>query len=729
MTRTEAATRRALIVGINTYREPGTPVVGRGEHDDPRVWLNLDGAVKDTTRIHDLLVARYGFDSKDVHLLLEGKATRKAILDAIKTHLIDPSQPGDLAFFYYAGHGSRVKNSLSSELNKLDQSIVPVDAAIGVRDIRDKEIRDEFNKILDTGAQLVAVFDSCHSGGVSRGSAGEGAPKSRMIPFDPRDVKDGSQAPAPWERGALILSAAQDDQLSNEDVDEHGIEGGLFTISMARALRSGSPEEPAQNLFRRVKALMKARGWTQEPALEGSPARKGQSLLGTAVSGTTGRAVTAVQSVRNEKVVLQEGIAAGFTVSSELAKVNDAFSRLRIASVDGLSQSTAEVISGDIDAVHAGDLYVVDRWAPPEVPSLRVWMPRPDTTTEQIKSFAQALVELSKENHYTWVSDPFASQPTHVVFMDGNGWHLLVPGAEASNLGPAPSAEEVGRRITGSNVKIFVNLPPSQELQGRIALGPTTENTAIEWVARSEADYHLIGRSTEDGVSYAWSRPWTFDASGSTLPTVTDWVPIGAAMDTAGSRLERLAVRLGRIRAWLELEGPPNPGQYNYRLALKRVGAEEYLEEGTVFDKEEYELAIQSGAPIKGEWRYVYVFAIDRDGRSTLLYPQQAGVQNRFPPEEDQQSPKSAYVLPASSFKVSTPFGTDTFILLASAEQLPDPSVLEQEGVRTRGPTSRGTALQDLLANVGARTRGFQKGDSAPALWSLDRVTIESKGR
>jgi integrase len=48
-----------------------------------------------------------------------------------------PDNPGDVRFFYHAGHGSQVPNSLSSEADELDKSLVPSDG----NDIRDKELR------------------------------------------------------------------------------------------------------------------------------------------------------------------------------------------------------------------------------------------------------------------------------------------------------------------------------------------------------------------------------------------------------------------------------------------------------------------------------------------------------------------------------------------------------------------------------------------------------------
>src|SRR5690242_18761857 len=94
-----AAHRRALLVGIDDYTASHIP-----PHASPvpgRDYTNLGGSVNDVTSMRDV-VARLGFD--DVVTLTDQAATRAAILDAIETRLIAPSQKDDVVFFFYAGH-------------------------------------------------------------------------------------------------------------------------------------------------------------------------------------------------------------------------------------------------------------------------------------------------------------------------------------------------------------------------------------------------------------------------------------------------------------------------------------------------------------------------------------------------------------------------------------------------------------------------------------------------
>ena len=89
--------------------------------------------------MRDLLVARFDFPAEHVRLLRNAQATRAGILAAIQ-QLAGEANRGDVVVFYYAGHGSERRNSLSSEPSKRDQTIVPADANSGVFDIRDKEL-------------------------------------------------------------------------------------------------------------------------------------------------------------------------------------------------------------------------------------------------------------------------------------------------------------------------------------------------------------------------------------------------------------------------------------------------------------------------------------------------------------------------------------------------------------------------------------------------------------
>jgi hypothetical protein len=103
-------------------------------------------------------------------------------------------------------------------------------------------------------------------------------------------------------------------------------------------------------------------------------------------------------------------------------------------------------------------------------------------------------------------------------------------------------------------------------------------------------------------------------------------------------------------------------------------------------------------------------------------------VENRFPPEIETKKPKypAKFQLgPESLFRISEPFGLDTYILLTTTEPLPNPEVLNFSGVRSRGEEKGlGDPLSELLNDVGSGSRGQR--NVAPTSWSVQRLMIQS---
>src|SRR5580692_3361104 len=271
-----AQTQRALLIGINTYQPAGTTadhpagcIYGRCELG---TFENLDGSVNDAQAMADLLTSpKFGFPATNVTLLTNPapphpipgvvflpaeQTTHDGILAAMQKYLVDVPQKGDTVVFYDASHGSLRVNSKGNKLTVLvngqyvhaDSTLVPSDAYKGGYDVRDREMTRIFNAALDKGVHLTVIFDSCHSGGISRGLG----PKyhERSLAFDPRDINEapdaltnGQPRPAPTERTdnpALVFSAAQQDQTAKEmpvggtTKEPHG----AFTAALLEALQA-----------------------------------------------------------------------------------------------------------------------------------------------------------------------------------------------------------------------------------------------------------------------------------------------------------------------------------------------------------------------------------------------------------------------------------------------------------------------------------------------------------
>jgi hypothetical protein len=174
---TAAARGLALVVGVSKY-----PSLSEER------WL--PGAQNDAISVAHYLRGR-GFADSDVTVLGEkqhrgheriaGLPTRAAILRALST-LGARAGPGDFVYIYFSGHGSR-QPSRNTELARgapkpdgLDTTFLPLDIGRWNEDLQtvknaiiDDEFLDAITRIRNRGAFVWAVFDSCHSEGITRG--------------------------------------------------------------------------------------------------------------------------------------------------------------------------------------------------------------------------------------------------------------------------------------------------------------------------------------------------------------------------------------------------------------------------------------------------------------------------------------------------------------------------------------------------------------------------------
>src|SRR5436853_5482017 len=406
-----AAHRRALLVGINDYTASH---IARSPHAPPpleRDWPNLNGAVNDVAAMKEMLALAYGFNRRDIITLTDQAATRAAILHSIETHLETGAAKDDVLLFYFAGHGSQVRNSESDERDKLDESIVPADSRAGAPDIRDKELRVLFNRILDRGARLTVILDNCHSGSGARGLAG-GA-RRRGIRPDLRDVADRGSGPRPESRGALVLSAAQDYDIAWETRDADGVFPGAFSWALLRSLRAAPSGEPALNTFLRAQTLLRSETPFQEPVIAGNASAKFSPFLGTRIDRRDDRIVAVVEKVQSDGVViLQGGWANGLTAGSELHVPGSAVT-LTITSIRGLGRSEAR-LKNPAASIQPGTLVEVVSWSAPPAKPLRVWAPHVSQTLKEIAELARVLAAEAALANVRWVPDPTDATPTHL---------------------------------------------------------------------------------------------------------------------------------------------------------------------------------------------------------------------------------------------------------------------------------------------------------------------------
>lgn len=284
------AEMRALLVGVSDYL-----------HLD----ADLRGPRNDVGLMARALIAR-GAVASDITVLAEPSATLPEGVvnaglptrEAILTGLDDLAGAGaEHAVFYFSGHGTQMPDMDGDEQGGYDEIFLPADAkgwngAKGSVEnaIIDDELRVRMQAILDSGAQLVAMIDACHSETGFRALPDTpAAPVARYVapgllnlPSEVPQV-DGTAEPAPPLTGDFVfLYAAQSDQRAFEypfgDADDPANWYGDFTRNVATALESGAVLNWSDVLQSAMAGMNADAPATQTPDAEGT-------LLNAAVLG------------------------------------------------------------------------------------------------------------------------------------------------------------------------------------------------------------------------------------------------------------------------------------------------------------------------------------------------------------------------------------------------------------------------------------------------------------
>jgi len=265
-----------LLVGIDAYPKPVAP---------------LNGCVNDIRRVEELLQARVTGDGDQWRplVLTDQAATRDAIIAGFRTHLAQ-AKAGDVALFYYSGHGSQSHSPQEFwhlEPDRLDETLVCYDSRLpGGWDLADKELAQLISDVAANEAHVAVILDCCHSGSGTRELLAEGV-NVRRVPTDDRVrpiasfLVDGAQATALSRGGGdaaggwytlpkgrhVVLSACNSEELAKE-LRLGGEQRGAFSYFLLESLSQAGAGLTYRDLFKRVNALVRARVAAQSPQME-----------------------------------------------------------------------------------------------------------------------------------------------------------------------------------------------------------------------------------------------------------------------------------------------------------------------------------------------------------------------------------------------------------------------------------------------------------------------------
>lgn len=708
----------ALIIGIDIY-EPATPAP-----QYTRGWSNLEGCVNDASSIKDFCTASFGFKENNITTLFNQSAGRDSIINALE-QIISKAHKGDVVFIFYAGHGSQVKNTLSNEKDKKDETIVPADHwKKGVADIRDKELAAYFNRLIDKGVLLTVIFDSCHSGSIGRGKTGllAGEVKTRYMEDADTDTRDAAIPVRPEERGALIISAAQDFEFAKEQKDENNISHGAFTLALLKALRQLPAEAAVADIFNSLTAIMKYYGKTQEPVLAGNTERQRSPLFGSN-GKTNGKLYVASGKRETKGLELMGGFAFGLSEGSRLAAGADT---LEITDMKGVNRSIARAVTGNIDLIAPGTLFEPINWVNSRQPALTLFIPN-SVSKETLQQYIKTYQQFKSTNKIKWVTDISKETPGCIIYFQKDKWYCRDKKTGVKELGSLSALPSFA-----ASSPYYIHFPPTNELAGWLKNKFAVYNNVVITTDAGAAQYILTGTiNKEQKAAYAFTKN-TDDATAakSGLPARTDFAAADDA-EKAAVQLTEAAFKIARIRDWLLLTAPGGENRFPFVLDFTyyRTGrpvAKQPVKTGDTLTISLKEDTSNGGWKNNFKKRYVYVFSIDSRGGMNLLFPspESGNTENRLPINVSEAGRPGKIVL--ADIEITPPAGPDHYFMLSSEQAINDLSVFNQEAVMSRGPDKKEfeeyNPMESLLY-TGSKTRGQV---ITPVNWSIYKMELVS---
>ena len=260
--------KKALLVGINKYPDP------RNE---------LHGCINDITDMADFITKERQFNTADVRLLSDERATKANILERL-AWLVKGAKAGDQLLFHYSGHGAQMTTrSKTGELDGLDEVICPYDFNWDdATALRDKEFAKLFASV-PKGISFIWVSDSCHSQDLSRGIKKPipGIFKVRtMIP--PPDIAWRNMsvestalavhqlAKTAKQKNLALISGCKSAQESADAVFNKRANGALTYFLLKALTAKTGKTTPLGELVSLVNKSLRKVKYPQEPQLEGS---------------------------------------------------------------------------------------------------------------------------------------------------------------------------------------------------------------------------------------------------------------------------------------------------------------------------------------------------------------------------------------------------------------------------------------------------------------------------
>jgi hypothetical protein len=255
-------TKYALLIGINYTG----------------MFCSLKGCQNDIEDIRKLIPS-WGFPKENTLIMTDsskGNLYPNAYNISFQLNaLCSKMKSGDVAIFYYSGHGTRIRDKTRDEPSGYDSCIVPIDfQKVGV--ISDDTIKYYCNKI-PAGANMFCAFDSCNSGTVCdlkynlfdtsyrkdvtvklKGFDYTGWVRRQMVMVDEKQVDTKCDI--------ISLTGCRDDQVSY-DLGRNGALTAAFLQTIKKYNSGGIPTLQLQHILQNVRGAIVNMRLSQVPQL------------------------------------------------------------------------------------------------------------------------------------------------------------------------------------------------------------------------------------------------------------------------------------------------------------------------------------------------------------------------------------------------------------------------------------------------------------------------------
>ena len=148
-------THRAVIAAVNDYSQQASLPTGWSVHD-------LNRSVDDATGMSSVLTDTFG--ATITATLCDSAASRDAILAAIQS-MLAASAAGDVATFFFSGHGGRFPADANNP-QRYYECFIPASGA----PITDLDLHALADTLEPSYVNFTVVLDSCYSGGIHDGT-------------------------------------------------------------------------------------------------------------------------------------------------------------------------------------------------------------------------------------------------------------------------------------------------------------------------------------------------------------------------------------------------------------------------------------------------------------------------------------------------------------------------------------------------------------------------------